>query len=150
MAVIYGWTFVNYNVAYTWSGGVEAQYLLWENFWARRIDAYIFTDAGTTPRLTNANEMLDVGDIVNELMILMNLYLKSSNTEAPMETGLYDSVGFPSFIGDPLANDGKGTGHYGVLNKLRRKHSESETRVDSLRLGVNPEDNPFSGSGVYL
>ena len=143
MAVIYGWTYVNYNIAYTWSGGVEAKYLLWENYWSRKIDAYIFTDAGTTPRLTDANEKIDAGDIVNEIMVLMDLYLKATSTEAPMETGLYDNVGFPNFMGDPLANNGLGTGHYAVLNKLRRIHSQTEVRVDSIRLGPTPGDNPF-------
>jgi len=143
MAVIYGWTYANFNVADTWSGGVEAKYLLWENFWSRKIDAYIFTNAGTTPRLTDANEKIDAGDIVNEMMILMNLYLKASSTEAPMETGLYDNVGFPNFLGDPLANNGLGTGHYTILNKLRRLHSQTEVRVDSIRLGPTPGDNPF-------
>ena len=140
MAVIYGWSFVNYNIAYTWSGGVEAKYLLWENYWSRKIDAYIFTDAGTTPRLTDANEKIDVGDIVNELMVMMDLYLKATTTEAPMETGLYDNVGFPGFMGDP---EGMGTDHYLILNKLRRIHSQTEVRVDSIRLGVIPGDNPF-------
>ena len=140
MAVIYGWTFVNYNIAYTWSSGVEAQYLLWENYWARKVDAYIFTDAGTTPRLTDANEILDVGDIINELMVLMDLYLKASSTEAPMETGLYDNVGFPGFIGEP---EGMGTDHYLVLNKLRRIHSQTEVRVDSIRHGMTPSNSPF-------
>ena len=140
MAVIYGWSFVNYNIAYTWSGGVEAKYLLWENYWSRKIDAYIFTDAGTTPRLTDANEKIDVGDIVNELMVMMDLYLKATSTEAPMETGLYDNVGFPGFMGDP---EGMGTDHYLVLNKLRRIHSQTEVRVDSIRLGVIPGNHPF-------
>jgi len=143
MAVIYGWTFVNYNIAYTWDGGVEAKYLLWENYWARKIDAYVFTDAGTTPRLTDANEILDAGDIVNEMMVLMNLYLKASSTEAPMETGLYDAVGFPRFTGAPNANNGMGTGHYLMLNKLRRIHSQTEVRVDSIRHGMTPSNSPF-------
>ena len=148
MAVIYGWSYINFNIAYSWdSDGVEPQYLLWENYWARKVDAYIFTDAGTTPRLTNANEKIDVGDVINELMVLMNLYLKASSTEAPMETGLYDNVGFPGFIGDP---EGIGTEHYLVLNKLRRIHSQTEVRVDSLRIGVTPTNNPFSGNGTYL
>ncbi len=143
MAIMYGWTYVNYNVAYKWDSGVEAQHLLWENYFSRKADAYIFTDAGTSPRLTDAGEKADVGDIVNELMILMNLYLKASHTSAPMETGLYDNVGFPGFMGDPNANNGLGTEHYQTLNKLRRIHSQTEVRVDSIRLGITPRDSPF-------
>ena len=124
----------------TWHNTTEANYLLWENLWARKVDAYIFTDSGTTPRLTDANEILDVGDVINEMMVQMSIYLKAENTESPLETGLYDAIGFPSFKGSPR---GLGTGHYKVLNKLRRKYSETEVRVDSIRHGVKPDDNPF-------
>ena len=113
---------------------------MWENLWARKVDAYIFTDSGTSPRLTDANEIIDVGDIVNEMMVQMSIYLKAENTESPLETGLYDAIGFPSFKGSPR---GLGTGHYLILNKLRRKYSQTEIRVDSIRHGVKPSNNPF-------
>jgi len=150
MAVHYGWTHANFNTAFGWDVGNEAKYLLWENYWSRKVDAYIYTDSGTTPRLTDANEKLEVGDVVNEMMAQMNIYLKAESVETPIETGFYESVGFPSFKGDPKANEGKGTGHYAVLNKYRRKYSESEVRVDSIRVGVIPDDNPFrAGRLIY-
>lgn len=149
MAVIYGWTYLNFTTALGWHNSVEAQYLLWENVWGRKVDAYIFTDSGVSPRLTDANEKADVGDIVNEMMTQMSIYLKAEGTESPLETGLYDAIGFPSFKGDPRGDKGKGTGHYTLLNKLKRKYSESETRVDSIRHGVIPSDNPFKTGGLY-
>lgn len=123
--------------------GAQAQYEAWENLWSRKIDNYIFTDSGTCPRLTDADEKAEVGDIVNEIMVLMNLYLKGESGDSPLETGFYQGPGFPVFHGDPNANNGKGTGHYLILNKLRRIHSESEVRVDSIRIGLIPDDNPF-------
>ena len=117
--------------------------------WSRKVDAYIFTDSAASPRLTDANEVAEVGDIINEMMVQMSIYLKGEGTESPLETGLYDAIGFPSFKGDPRGDRGQGTGHYRVLNKLRRKYSQSETRVDSLRHGVIPEDNPFTSGKLY-
>lgn len=147
MVVIYGWTYAVFSTGLTWHNATEANYVLWENVWSRKVDAYIYTDSGTSPRLTDANEKLDVGDIVNEMMVQMSIYLKAENTESPLETGLYDAIGFPSFKGSPK---GLGTGHYLVLNKLRRKYSETEVRVDSIRHGLRPDANPFpSGMRFY-
>ena len=143
MAVIYGWTYANFNTAIGWDKGVEATYLLWENSWSRKIDAYIYTDADTSPRLTDAAEKAEVGDIVNEMMVLTNIYLKGESVENPMETGFYISPGLPTFYGDTAANGGKGTEHYAILNKYKRKYSQSEKRVDSIRLGPTPGDSPF-------
>lgn len=141
MAVIYGWSYANFNTYFGWDMGVEAKYDAWENLWSRKVDTYIFTGFGTTPRLTDANEKLDVGDIVNEMMIMMNIYLKGETVESPLETGFYsEALGFPYFKGDP---EGVGTYHYAVLNKLRRIHAEEPVRVDYIRLGVIPSDNPF-------
>lgn len=145
MAVIYGMSYLNFTTALGWHNSVEAQYLIWENVWARKVDAYIFTDSAASPRLTDAAEVAEVGDIINEIMVQMSMYLKGEGTESPFETGLYDAVGFPSFKGN---SRGIGTGHYAVLNKLKRKHSQSEVRVDSIRHGVVPDDNPFASEGV--
>jgi hypothetical protein len=147
-ANIYGWTYDNFNTNFGWDVGTQLKYEAWENIWSRKIDAYIYTDSAACPRLTDAYEKLEVGDIVNEMMTQMNVYLKAETVESPLETGFYESVGFPAFKGDPEANKGKGTGHYLVLNKLRRKHSESEVRVDSIRHGIIPDDNPFKSEGV--
>lgn len=73
----------------------------------------------------------------------MNLYLKGESGDSPLETGFYVNPGFPTFHGDPNANKGMGTGHYLILNKLKRKYSQSEIRVDSIRMGKIPDDNPF-------
>ena len=146
MAVIYGWNYTDFTTAFGWTSGVEAQYLLWENVWARKVEAYIFTSSAVSPRLTAAAEVAEVGDIINEMMTQMDLYLKADATESPLETGLYDAIGFPSFKGSPR---GLGTGHYRVLNKLRREYSETEGRVDSIRLGISPDQNRFPSGGMF-
>jgi len=79
-------------------------------------------------------------------MTQLQLYFKADATESPLETGLYDAIGFPSFKG---SNRGIGTGHYKVLNKLRRKYSETEVRVDSIRHGIPPSENKFSSGGMF-
>ena len=132
MAVMYGWTYANFNIAYTWDGGVEAKYLLWENYWSRKIDAYIFLDTGACPRLTDSSEKAQIGDIVNEMMVLTNLYLKASSTAAPMETGLYTGPGFPQFRGD---RRGAGTEHYAILNKYKRRNSSPLAETYDLDVG---------------
>jgi len=140
-ANIYGWTYDNFHAFFGWDVGNQLKYEAWENLWSRKIDAYIFTGSGTTPRLTDANEKLDVGDIVNEMMVMTNIYLKGESVESPLETGFYsETLGFPKFTGNPR---GIGTGHYAVLNKLRRIHAEEPVRVDSIRLGLIPSNNPF-------
>lgn len=128
---MYGWTYANFNIAIGWDK-TETAYLLWENFWSRKIDAYIFLDTGACPRLTDANEKAEMGDIVNEMMILMNLYLKASDTEAPMMTGLYIEPGFPQFRGD---RRGVGTEHYAILNKYRRRTSSPLAETNDLNVG---------------
>ena len=147
---IYGWTYTEFNSFVGWyNAAAQLQYEAWENHWSRKIDSYIFTGDAASPRLSGANEKAEVGDIVNELMTQMNLYLKAGSTESPLETGLYDNIGFPVFHGDPEANEGKGTGHYAILNKYRRKYSQSEARVDSIRIGANPDDNPFGVDKLF-
>lgn len=148
MATIYGWSYANFNTFFGWDNGVQAKYEAWENLWSRKVDAYIFTDSGASPRLINANEAAEAGDLVNEMMIQMNIYLKGESVENPLETGFYTSPGFPYFRGNPNADNGLGTGHFRVLNKYRRKYAESEVRVDSLRLGIIQDDNPFGQSGL--
>lgn len=135
---IYGWTYAKFHAAFGWDMGNQLKYETWENFWSRKVDAYIFTDSGTTPRLTDANEKLDVGDIVNEMMGLMNIFLKGETVESPLGMGMLEPPRFPKFIG---YSNGIGTMHYRVLNKLKRKNSE--THVKTFRMGVIPSDNPF-------
>ena len=144
MAVIYGWTFIQFTTALGWHNAVEAQYLLWENFWAHKIESYVFTATAASPRFTDANEIIEIATIVNEMMTQMSIYLKAENTESPLETGLYDAIGFPSFKG---SSRGKGTGHYLILNKYKRKYSE--LRIASFRIGVIPSDNPFRQGKLY-
>jgi len=140
MAVIYGWSYADFNTALGWDIGAEPKYLLWENFWAHKIESYVFIKAGASPRFTDANEIIEIAVIVNEMMVQMNIYLKAESVENPLEMGLLEAIGFPSFKGDPEANDGKGTLHYFVLNKYKRQHSV--LKIASIRIG-QPSDNPF-------
>jgi hypothetical protein len=144
---MYGWTFDNFNAFVGWDIGDQLKYEAWENHWSRRIDAYIFIAIGLSPRLTDANEKLEVGDIVNELLVQTNIYLKAESVSDPMETGFYTGPGFPVFHGDPEADDGKGSGHYRTLNKLRRKYSV--LKVSSIRIGPVPNENPFYQDKLY-
>ena len=48
---IYGWTYAKFHAAFGWDKGTQLVYEEWENFWARKVDAYIFTDSGTTTLL---------------------------------------------------------------------------------------------------
>ncbi|GAH64644.1 unnamed protein product, partial [marine sediment metagenome] len=109
----YGWTYEIFHAAVGWDRGTQTVYESWENFWSRKIDAYIFIDSGVCPRITDANESAKLGDIVNEMMVQTNLYLKAAATSSPMETGFYMGPGFPRFKGDPK---GRGTEHYALLN----------------------------------
>lgn len=104
----------------------------------------MFIAVAASPRFTDANEKIEIAAIVNEMMVQMNIYLKAEHTESPLETGLYDAIGFPSFKGSPR---GEGTGHYLVLNKYKRKYSE--LRIASFRIGVIPSDNPFPQGRLY-
>ena len=128
---MYGWTHANFNIAIGWDHA-EAAYLLWENFWSRKIDAYIFLDTGTSPRLTDANEKAEMGDIVNDMMVQMNIYLKAESVENPLQSGFYTGPGFPQFRGD---RSGVGTEHYEILNKYRRRTSSPLAETNDLKVG---------------
>lgn len=145
MAVIYGWSYADFNTAIGWDVGTEAKFDFWENYWAVRVESYCFTDSGASPRFTDANEKAEVATLINELMVIMNIYLKAESNESPMQTGFYTGPGFPDFLGIPY---GVGTKHYVVLNKLRLIHSQTHARVDSIRLGVRPSMNPFKSGGM--
>ena len=143
MAVIYGWSYADFNAAIGWDKD-EASYLLWENFWAIKIEAYVFISVAASPRFTDANEKKEIATIINDIMVQMNIYLKAESVENPMESGFYESAGFPVFHGDP---EGLGTEHYRILNKYRRKYSE--LKVTSLRIGVIPDKSPFPQERLY-
>ncbi|KKM18005.1 hypothetical protein LCGC14_1670020 [marine sediment metagenome] len=138
---IYGWTYAEFNIAFGWDMDGQLKYEAWENFWSRKVDTYIFNDSGTTPRLTDANEVIDAGDIVNKMMAMMNIYLKGESVENPLGMGILEPSRFPRFEGQPKGNGGLGTGDYVVLNRLKRKYGE--IRVASFRIGIIPNDNPF-------
>ncbi|KKL55423.1 hypothetical protein LCGC14_2255540 [marine sediment metagenome] len=110
---IYGWTYAVFHASLGWDKGTQLVYESWENFWSRKIDAYIFYDSGETPRLTDANEVLDVGDIVNKMMTLMNLFLKGETVDNPLGMGMLEPSKFPRFEGNPY---GIGTEDYKLLN----------------------------------
>jgi len=138
---IYGWTYAEFNANIGWDIGTQLKYESWENLWSRKVDAYIFSTSGASPRLTDVNEAAEVGDIVNEMMVLTNIYLKGETVENPLEMGMIVPNRFPQFVGSPTTNRGLGTGHYRTLNKLKR--SKSEISVASYRIGIIPSDSPF-------
>ncbi|KKM73166.1 hypothetical protein LCGC14_1413290, partial [marine sediment metagenome] len=90
---IYGWTYSDFNLFVGWDMGNQAKYEAWENKWSRKVDAYIFYDSGATPRLID-EEAIEVGDIVNELMVLTNIYLKAETVENPIEMGMIEPARF--------------------------------------------------------
>lgn len=137
----YGWTYAAFNVAIGWDHTGQLKYEAWENFWSRKVDTYIFNDSAATPRLTDAQEKIDAGDIVNKMMVMMNIYLKGESTDNPLMMGMMEPARFPQFEGNPKGNGGLGTKDYIVLNRLKRKNSE--IRVKSFRIGVIPSDSPF-------
>jgi len=128
----YGWTYAVFHAAIGWDKGTQLVYESWENFWSRKIDAYVFLDSGVCPRLTDANEKLEVGDIVNEMMVQTNIYLKAESVDSPMATGFYTGPGFPRFRGDPK---GRGTEHYIVLNRYRRREQGPLASSNNLKTG---------------
>ena len=145
MAVIYGWTYAEFQARVGWEKGNEAVYDAWENYWAYQADSYIFV--GTGVHITDANEKLELQTVINKMMILMNLYLKGESNETPMQSGFY-GIGFPIFVGDPDDNDNIGSGDYIILNKLKLAHGETHARVDRIRMGIDPDDYPV-GSVYY-
>ena len=140
MAVIYGWTYAIFNANIGWERGAEAVYDYWENYWSLQINSYIFQGAGDL--LTDADEVLEIQTLVNRMMVLTNLYLKAETNETPMQSGFYESPGFPEFQGEPDDNKQIGSGDYIVLNKYRQKNSKQFSRVDRVRLGIDPGDYP--------
>ena len=74
-----------------------------------------------------------MGDIVNEMLVQMNIYLKAEGYESPMETGFYTGPGFPQFRGDPK---GKGTDHYAILNKYRRRALDPIASTKDFSVGT--------------
>ncbi len=129
----YGWTYAQFHSFIGWDKGTQLVYEAWENLWSRRIDAYIFLDIGTCPRLTDANEKAEVGDIVNEMMVVMNIFLKAESNDSPMMTGFYTGPGFPQFKGE---RKDVGTGHFLILNKYRRRASASLASIGDLSFGT--------------
>lgn len=147
MPVIYGWSYAEFHSNVGWEKGTETVYNFWENYWATQADAYIFSEAGT--HITDADEMKQIQTLINSMMILTNLYLKGEVNETPMQSGFYD-IGFPQFIGDPMENNGMGSGDYIILNKYKRKYDLTFARADSIRIGVDPANVYFRRGGVYF
>ncbi len=147
MAVIYGWTYIQFNQRVGWEKGGSSVYEAWEGIWATAINSYIFSVPGTL--LTDANEILEIQTLVNKMMILTNLYLKGEDNETPMQTGFYD-IGFPDFVGSPLDNKNLGSGDYVILNKYKRKYDKTYARADSIRIGVDAANIYFRRGGIYF
>ena len=142
MAIIYGWTYVQFHARVGWQKGDATIYEAWENYWAYQADSYIFSGSGV--HITDANEKLELQTIINKMMILTNLYLKGESNETPMQSGFY-GIGFPMFVGHPDDNNGKGSGDYIILNKLKREHGEEHARADRIRIGINPSEMIYFG-----
>lgn len=140
MAVIYGWTYAIFNANIGWARGAEAVYDYWENYWSIQVNSYIFQGAGDL--LTDADEVLEIQTLINRMMVLMNLYLKAETNEKPMQSGFYADPGFPEFQGEPDDNKDVGSGDYIILNKYRQKNSKQFSRVDRVRMGIDPDDYP--------
>jgi hypothetical protein len=136
MAVVYGWTYANAVLQYGWESGVEAQYIVWENHWAKKIDSIIFTDTSTGP-LTDADEVLDVATIVNELMMQTNNWLKSRYVHHPLSGSFI--VKAPKLTAD----------HWVILEKYARKYREEEVRIDEIRMRVDPDNVYFRSHNLF-
>ena len=146
MAVIYGWTYAIFNANIGWERGAEAVYDYWENYWSIQVNSYIFETAGNL--ITDADEKTEIQTLVNRMMTLTNLYLKAETNETPMQSGFYENPGFPEFRGSPDDNAEDGSGDYIVLNKYKQKYSDKFSRVDRVRVGIDPDDYPV-GSVYY-
>lgn len=142
MAVIYGWTYAEFHARVGWEKATEAVYIAWENYFAYQADSYIFS--GTGVHITDANEKLELQTVINKMLVLMNMYLKGESNETPMQSGFY-GIGFPMFTGHPDDNDGKGSGDYIILNKLKREHGEELARADRIRMSITPSAMIYFG-----
>ena len=94
MAVIYGWTYAEFNGAVGWDKGNETQYLLWENSWSQKVNDIVTEDPATN--ITDAGNILTAKNIVNEMMIRTNAFLRGDETSGD-NTNLYGTPGFPYF-----------------------------------------------------
>lgn len=141
MAVIYGWTYAVFHSNVGWDRGVEAVYNYWENYWANKVNTYIFNTPGTL--LTDANEIAEIAALINQKMVMTNIYLKGDANETPMASGFYANPFALDFVGDPDDNGGMGSGDFVVLNKYKRLKGEEFARADSIRVGIDPENIHF-------
>jgi len=146
MAIIYGWTYVQFHARFGWEKGGATEYEAWENFFSLQADAYIFSGSGV--HVTDASEILELQTIINRMMGLMNIYLKGEHNETPLQSGFY-GIGFPEFVGEPADNDGVGSGDYIILNKLKRGKGQEFARADGIRIGVSPDNIYFSQDRFY-
>lgn len=137
MAVIYGWTYAQFQSQVGWEKGAEAVYNEWENYWAIKINSFVFPTAGTL--FTLAAEIAEIKGLVNKLMILTNTFLKGEVNEEPFSSG-FMMGGYPDFSGSPSDNGDRGSGDYVLLNKYKSKYSEAFARADNIRVGVDPEN----------
>ena len=146
MVVIYGWTYAQFQSNVGWEKGGETEYDFWENYYATKINSYIFPTAGTL--LTDAAEILEIQTLVNKMMVLMNLYLKGEHNETPIQNGFY-AIGVPDFVGFPEDNKEICSGDYVVLNKYKRRYDKPYARSDSIRIRVDHANLNFR-RGVYF
>lgn len=73
---------MEYTASVGWDMGTnpETTYTYWENFWARKINEEIFSDPDTY--LTATDDINAVKDIVNQLLIETNIFLKGESVQS--------------------------------------------------------------------
>lgn len=93
--------YADFNTAVGWDKGAEAAYLIWENIWARKVDSKVFGSSGGGPM--TSDDAADAGDIVNEMLVRTNAYLRGDSTSGD-NPGLYGfAPGFPRFSKEHLS-----------------------------------------------
>jgi hypothetical protein len=132
MAVIYGWTWAEFNASVSHNFEDEADYLRWENHFAHEIENYIFDDVSDAP-LTDADEITSVKGIVHRLLVELSVFQKGNATQGGFVTR---APQFPQLRGDPLKEMGSGmvgSGDYQILNRIKSNHQEGDDLIWSIR-----------------
>lgn len=132
MAIVYGWDWADFSASVAHGFANEADYIRWENYWAKIIENYIFDDVSDAP-LTDADEMASVKTIVHRLLVETSVFLKGDNTQGGYVT---QAPQFPELRGDPLKELGSGmvgSGDYQILNRIKANHCEGDDLIWSIR-----------------
>ncbi len=82
--------------------------------------------------------MSDAATIVNEMMIMTGLWIKSRYVSDPIHLGATPEA-YPSLQAE----------HWVILEKYMRKYNEESTRVDGIRVGVDPDNVYFRSHSLF-